>query len=329
MPHHDSPCGMPDPLVEAGLLPLGDTPYDEQLRIREDRVRQALRRGGLTVEVAPIVPSPRQEGYRARVRLHGEAGGRLAFHKEGTHDRVMGDLGRLARPELMAAASALEAAGGVRGAVELRTDGERVVTVLEAPASPAPRLPGNVAVGNRRLYGDVRLRVGGLRVSPGSFFQVNLELNARIRADLAERVAALAPARLLDLYGGVGNLSATPAARGTPVTLIESTLAAVEDARVNLVGAEVKKGDAGRFRAGDTFFDVVVLDPPRAGAPGVLAELQITRPRAIYYLSCEPVTLARDLATLAGRGYRLTSVQPYDLFPGTLHVETLAVLTRA
>lgn len=316
---------MSDPLIDAGLLPLGDLPYAEQLPRREERVRVALGRAGLDLAPAPMVPSPRMDGYRARVRLHGGPDGRLGFHREGTHEVVTGDLARVARPELVAAARDIQAAGGMRGAVELRTDGERVVAVLEQPRP----LPGNVAVGNRRLRGEVRLFVDGLRVSPASFFQVNLEVNARIRADLAERVAALGPARLLDLYGGVGNLSAIPARAGTPVTLVEAVGAAVEDARVNLPRAEVRKGDAGRFRAGDAFFDVVVLDPPRAGAPGVLAQLAVTRPRAILYLSCDPVTLARDLATVTRRGYRLVEVQPYDVFPGTLHVETLAVLHRA
>ena len=80
---------------------------------------------------------------------------------------------------------------------------------------------------------------------------------------------------------------------------------------------------------GHRFFDVALLDPPRAGAQGLLQKLVVTRPRAIVYLSCDAVTLARDLRTVVGKGYRVERVQPYDMFPGTDHVETLAVLIRA
>lgn len=316
---------MASPLVDAGLLPLGDVPYPEQLRLRHARVVQALGRAGLDTPVAPPVPSPRVTGYRARVGLRADGRGRLGFHRPGSHEPVFVPLDALAREEVVAAARTVEAAGTARGAVEIRSDGERVVVVLERPAE----LPGTLVVGTRRVRGDPNLRIEGLRVGPRSFYQVNLEVNRALRLAVAERVAAFAPARLLDLYAGVGNLSALPVGAGTPVTLIESDPDAVADARHNLPAATVVKADAGRFRAGDHFFDVAVLDPPRAGAPGVLAQLAVTRPRAVIYVSCEPTTLARDLATVAGRGYRLTEVLPFDIFPGTEHVETLAVLERA
>ena len=92
--------------------------------------------------------------------------------------------------------------------------------------------------------------------------------------------------------------------------------------------AEVLVQDAGRWSPGHRFFDVAVLDPPRAGAPGLLPKLLVTRPRALLYLSCDPTTLARDLRPALASGYVLDRVQPYDMFPGTEHVETLALLVR-
>jgi tRNA/tmRNA/rRNA uracil-C5-methylase (TrmA/RlmC/RlmD family) len=73
----------------------------------------------------------------------------------------------------------------------------------------------------------------------------------------------------------------------------------------------------------------VVLDPPRAGAKGALPGIATLRPRAIAYVSCDPVTLARDLKELVLAGYRLESVRCFDMFPHTHHVETLAWLDRA
>lgn len=334
------------------LLPLAHLPYAEQLARREERVRHALDRAGLRAPIAPIVPSPRRTGARARVSLRVGPGGALGFHLPGSHTFVRLDLAPLARPELVEAAARIEAtlteaaASGagipLRGGLELRTDGTRTVLVLDEPPRGPRRSGGSapgdtslpeglgdhVTVGPRRLRGDVRLHVLGLRVSPTAFYQVHLEMNERVVADVDAWLTDLAPARLLDLYAGIGNLSARAVRRGVAATLIESDPVSAADARHNLPDAEVRTADAGRYEAGSTFFDVAVLDPPRAGAPGLLPRLALTRPRAILYLSCEPTTLARDVATLLPLGYALALVQPYDMFPGTDHVETLVVLTR-
>ncbi len=315
---------MPHPLADAGILPLADLPYAEQLARREESVREALRRGRVDAEVLPIVPSPRVEGSRARVKLKVGPGGALGFNRPGTHAFVEVPLDALARPEVVAAAETVRGRLRPGEEVELRSDGQKVVVVLDAPAD----IPGNVWAKGRTLRGDPLLHVAGLRVSPRSFYQVNLEVNERIVTDVDAVLQDLAPARLLDLYAGIGNLSARAVRRGVPATLVEQDKSASADAAYNLPAAEVLTQDAGRWVAGHRFFDVALLDPPRAGAPGLLPKLVVTRPRAIVYLSCDPATLARDLRTVLAAGYRITRVQPYDMFPGSDHVETLAVLVR-
>lgn len=300
---------MASPLAESGLFPLADLPYPEQLERRRALVVEAFRKGRVAATVADIVPSPRSEGYRARIKLHGD-GSRLGFRREGSHALVELPLERIALPPLVAAAAEL---GGFRGEIELRSDGSAVRA-------------------DRRFRGleTGPLRIDGLRVSVRSFFQVNLEVNRLVVAAVDALLVRLAPVALLDLFGGVGNLSVAAARRGTPVVLVEREGNAASDARHNLAGSEARvvAGDALRLRAGEHFFDVALLDPPRAGAPGLLPTLAVTRPRAVIYLSCDPATLARDVATLLPLGYRLTELRPFDMFPGTLHVETLALLER-
>ena len=317
---------MPNPLAEAGILPLADLPYDVQLARRGAIVEDTLRRGRIDATVRPIVPSPLTEGARARVKLRVGPGGALGFNLPGSHTFVQVPLGPLARPEVVATAAALEGALRPGSEVEIRSDGQSVVTVLDTPAS----VPGNVWAKGRTLSGNTALRVLDLRVSPRSFYQVNLEVNARIVADVDALLQELAPARLLDLYAGIGNLSARAVRRGVPATLVEQDRSGAGDASFNLPAAEVLTSDAGNWVAGHRFFDVALLDPPRAGALGLLQKLALTRPRAILYLSCDPVTLARDLRSIVPKGgYRVDYVQPYDMFPGSDHVETLAVLVRA
>lgn len=314
---------MSSALADAGLLPLADRPYAATLESKRQFVETALRRRGLAGEVRPTVPSPREWGARARVKVRADAEGRLGFFRPGTHDFVEVPLEGLVRPEVAAEAERLRALGTARGEFELRSDGERVVVVADAPVMGAR----DIAIKGRAAKGNPTLTVDGLRVSPGSFYQVNLELN-RLLVDRVDAILQeLAPVGLLDLYGGIGNFSVRAARRGTPVVLVESSPDAVADAKVNLgPGATAVKGNADRVRAGEHLADVVILDPPRAGAGAVLAELALTRPRAIVYVSCDPVSLARDLASVPG--YAIDLVEPYDMFPYADHVETLVVLTR-
>ncbi len=320
---------MSSPLVDVGILPLADLPYEEQLARREAIVRDALRRGHVQAEVSPIVPSPRRVGSRARVKLRVGPQGALGFSLPGTHTFVEVPLDELARPEVVAAAASLRGRL-TTGEVEVRSDGEKVAIVLDTavPQKGAP-IEGNVFARGKVVSGYPRLRVMGLSVSPESFYQVNLEVNELVVAEVDRILQELAPARLLDLYAGVGNLSAGAVRRGVPATLVEYDRSSAGDATFNLPEAEVLVQDAGKWVPGHRFFDVALLDPPRAGAQGLLQKLVVTRPRAILYLSCDPVTLARDLRGVATSGYRVASVQPYDMFPGTDHVETLVVLVRS
>jgi 23S rRNA (uracil1939-C5)-methyltransferase len=177
------------------------------------------------------------------------------------------------------------------------------------------------------------------RVSPASFFQVNGEMVAAIFRTL-EPLLAHTP-RIADLYCGAGTFAIYFASRGADVVGIEENPAAVAEARGNarLNGVE----DRVRFvrgrvegaladadgRAALARSDAVFLDPPRKGSDeATLAALADAAVPALWYLSCNPATLARDLRYLAGRGYAVGLVQPFDMFPQTGHVETLVTLSR-
>lgn len=317
------------PWKAAGVLPWIDRPYEEELAFKQQTLSNALR-----LPTPPTLhPSPRREGCRARIKLHGE-GGKLGFRQEKSHRLVEGDLSVMARPEIVTAAEALRGVGGFVGEVELRSDGEKVVQAFARPVPGRYLALAPSAVANTHSKHpsgqDAFLHVEGLRVSPQSFYQVNLEVNQQILADVDGWLQELAPSRLLDLYAGVGNLSARAIRRGVPTTMIEREGAATADARHNFRGhsVEILTQDAGKLQAGSVFFDVALLDPPRAGAPGLVQKLLLTRPRALIYLSCEPTNLGRDIAPALQAGYRLASVAGYDMFPGTDHLEALVVLVR-
>lgn len=177
------------------------------------------------------------------------------------------------------------------------------------------------------------------RVSPGSFFQVNVEIVGRIFEFM--RPGLDVPRKIVDLYCGAGTFSLYFAKLGGEVTGVEENPQAIAEARENAALNELEgsvKFVSGRVedavRRGEVHdklreAQIVFLDPPRKGSDevtlGAVAETGVPN---IWYLSCDPATLARDLKFLAAKGYRLGVVQPFDMFPQTGHIETLVTLYR-
>ncbi len=183
-----------------------------------------------------------------------------------------------------------------------------------------------------------RIEVDGralrLRLSPGAFFQANRAVAALAYAAIARGLDVRPADRIVDAYSGVGGIALALAPSAAEVIGIESHQGAVSDATASAVlngisNARFVAGDAAALLTGIDHADVIVLNPPRKGcAPSVLAQVVRLAPRVIAYLSCDPDTLARDLALLAARGYRCDTVTPFDMLPHTPHVEALAIVER-
>ncbi|HEY5258754.1 MAG TPA: 23S rRNA (uracil(1939)-C(5))-methyltransferase RlmD [Candidatus Baltobacteraceae bacterium] len=228
--------------------------------------------------------------------------------------------------------------------------------VERAATAIAAQLPGTVGIVNsfdlnsanaimgrtqRVVWGeqDIEEFLGGVRfrVSPGSFFQVNVEIVDRIFAFLQPGLRE--PRRIVDLYCGAGTFSLFFANAGSTVTGVEENPQAVIEARANaeLNGLESRVAfHAGRveelartptLHAALGKAEIVFLDPPRKGSEeAALRAVAASAVPNVWYLSCDPATLARDLKVLVANGYRLGVVQPFDMFPQTGHVETLVTL---
>jgi len=175
-----------------------------------------------------------------------------------------------------------------------------------------------------------------LRVSPGSFYQVN-----RVQAEALYTIAsdyASTCAHAVDLYCGAGAIALTLAARAGRVTGIEVSRNAADDARENarrngIANAEFLTADAGGAEdiliRSETAPDVIVVDPPRKGlAPRLIEGMARLSPERIVYVSCDPGTLARDAALLRERGYAPARLSIVDMFPRTTHVECVMLFAK-
>ena len=203
----------------------------------------------------------------------------------------------------------------------------------------------NVILGQKeqRLYGPGFIidTLCGLsfRISSQSFYQVNSTQTAVLYEKAMQLARLDGTQRALDAYCGTGTIGLVASQRGAlHVSGVDTVESAIRDARENarhngIENATFVAGDAGQFmdeaaQAGEQF-DVVFMDPPRAGSDERFLEaLAALSPKRVVYISCKPTTQVRDLEYLIKRGYSLETVQPVDMFPHTDHVETIAVMSR-
>jgi len=169
-----------------------------------------------------------------------------------------------------------------------------------------------------------------------SFFQVNPEQAKNIYEYAAGKAKEYGAQSILELYAGIGTLSCFLAENARSVTAVESWKAAskyiLKNARRNnLDNIKVYEDTAEKVATelSNERFDTIVLDPPRTGCDKTVIEaISKISPQTVIYVSCNPATLARDAKLLAENGYTLISAQPFDMFPQTGHVETVAVIEK-
>jgi 23S rRNA (uracil1939-C5)-methyltransferase len=357
----------PCPYVhDCGGCPWQQVQYAAQLKAKEQSVTDTLRRIGKLAdfELRPIIASSHEYHYRRRIRLQCDKAKRIGFFRAFSHDLVEIDrcliadngLNKVLHPlrswmseldttveyvEIVSGdlVSEIVAVGKAAGEFILKDD-----SACEHLLNEASGINGLILHGDnwRREWGRTAVSIRGddeigLKVDGDLFIQVNAEGNRKLLRELLAAGGFDKSDQLLELYAGTGNFTLSLARRAQNIVAVEGYRQSVDSgkrsAQLNSIAnirwicapvpAAVERLAKQRQR-----FSKIVLDPPRAGAKGIDRDLASFGAQRILYVSCNPATLARDLAALAGHGYKLTFVQPIDLFPHTFHVETLAVMIR-
>jgi 23S rRNA (uracil1939-C5)-methyltransferase len=349
-----SPC-----CADCGGCPLSSLTLDEQHRGKRARLEQALLEQGLEPRVVPIdwVRSPRTLGYRNRVRLRVDADDGLGFFNPKKSRRcpvldprlfpLMDELTEFVarHPPVRSAIAHLEvrapdADGSPAVYLTPRNGWRSFDAALKAPLEElSPEflvaVEGHGSPSERPCQ---RFRLPGatLWVPLGSFLQVNEGTNRLLVERVVEGASERGLSSFADLYAGSGNFALPLLAAGLAGIAVERDEAAVTATRRSLAAA----GLGGRAVVADAvawadalaeperMFDLLVLDPPRAGVGPRLEPMSLLAQRAIAMSSCNPHTLARDLARLVSVGFTLCSLSLLDMFPHTEHVEILAWLAR-
>ncbi|PLW66277.1 RNA methyltransferase, partial [Streptomyces sp. DJ] len=307
------------------------------------------------VEPAPGDKVPRGEvpAWRTRVQYAVDAQGRAGLRRHRSHDVEPVDHCLIAAPGVSelgiekrtwpqtAAVEAIAASGSSdRQVIITPAPGGRLPLVeLDRPVSLA-RVDDNGGIHRVHGRGFVRERAAGRtwRVGAGGFWQVHPKAADLLVDAVLDGLDPREGETALDLYCGVGLFAGALAERvgeRGAVLGIESGKRAAEDARHNLADLERVRIEHGKVeavlpRTGITEADLVVLDPPRAGAGRqTVQRLTALGARRIAYVACDPAALARDLKYFGESGYRPVSLRAFDLFPMTHHMECVAVLEPA
>ncbi len=287
--------------------------YEHQLEVKRKQVRDLFERLGGFVDppVEPVVPSPKQYGYRNRIMIRSQWDGsarRLRIGYVRADSRLVVDIEEcaIAEPELNA-------------------------RIREAREHPPPR-------GGLKM--NLRIPPPDWEVPAHSFFQTNFHLLPRLVETVRHLLRAAGTRHLVDAYCGVGFFGIECADLVESFVGIELDRRAVESARINAARRGISTGEffVSRTEAVLPLFlekfppaeTTLLFDPPRTGCPpDMLDLLRRERPMQILYVSCHPATLARDAKRLCEDGiYALRRIIPLDMFPQTQHVECVADLRR-
>ena len=361
--------------------------YEEETRLKADRVKQCLNRiGGENLTEMPILSAPSCYGYRNKAQYPvASQKGRVyaGFFRAGTHQVVENERCRILPDETeqvrkividyvnyfrIAAYDETTRKGLLRhiyvrrGAVSrqvlvcLAINGRKIphaedlIQRLQAVAGFTTLVLSvntkdtNAVLGDEEiiLYGPgyIEDTLCGLtfRLSARSFYQINHHQAQRLYEAAIQQAEITEKDLVLDLYCGVGTITLCMAKAAGKVIGVEVVEQAVADAKENakrngIKNAEFFCGDAGKaalkMEQEGIKPDVIVVDPPRKGLHADTIEaLSRMSPRRIVYVSCDPATLARDVALLKERGYQLKNAQAADLFPRCSHVESIVTMIQ-
>jgi 23S rRNA (uracil1939-C5)-methyltransferase len=322
--------------------------YANQLAAKTAILRDQLRRiGGLeNIPLQTPVTSPQEWHYRNTVQFHLAADGKLGFHRAASEEvfpirecflpeTTLLDIWERLTFEPIVDLKRIHVRAGANEDMMLVLESDDIqapeMTVEELPISVVHLSPAGVLVMAGSDHMMMEIGEKRFQVSAGSFFQVNAGV-ARLMVDhILNNLSLSGDETLLDIYCGVGLFSAFLAPHVTRLIGVESSPYACDDFVINLNdydNVELYQDVAENVLPQlEIHPEIALVDPPRAGmTKGALQGLLQLTPKTLVYVSCDPSTLARDMRVLVNSGYRLESITPFDMFPQTCHIESVAIM---
>lgn len=339
---------------ECGGCNLLHMSYEEQIKYKQSKIVDIMKKyADINSEVIKqIVPCDRQFHYRNKITLKVEE--KLGYFKEKTYELIPIEKCLLVNDKINEIIKILNGYTDLSNIKEVIirsfTDKETMLIIYlqedEINANLLNYLSNhvdNIIVydSNKKMIKRIgksniiaRLKKKQFKIGANSFFQVNMDQTLKIYDKIAEYLSKSEDSTVLDLYCGVGSIGLYSVSNYAKLIGVEIVPEAIENAKTN---AELNSMGNTKFLVGDTKTilmhsnykaDTIIVDPPRAGLDkSVIEDIKKINPNMLIYLSCDPITLARDLKLLSDL-YDVDELIPYDMFPNTYHVETLVKLIK-
>lgn len=314
---------------------------DHQEAFKLNKVKNILKKyAGISTNIK-LVKNDKQILYRNKISMK-ICNGNWGYYSSKSHNDVVIDNCLLVSKEINAIIGNHEFLNVNNGEIVIRSNYQNEILIaITSPENVSiidSKIPSNVkgiVVNDKTIYKDNYFydEIGGLifKVSYNSFFQVNNYMAGKIFEILVNNLSG---ENLLDLYCGVGTLGLAVAKQFKNIYGIEKIKNAIEDAKENaiknnVINAHYYAGDTATIlNTLNTHFDTIIVDPPRSGLnEETIKQILELKPMNIAYVSCDPMTLARDLKILAEQ-YKIIKINALDMFPNTYHVETICILER-
>ena len=325
--------------------------YNYQLHWKQEILNESLERiGDLTnITTNKIIPSPKKFGYRIRTIMQLDGKNKFPGYFMRNSHKVIPVKSCILLEEPINAAihdltntiNKITASQKIKDVEFLYLKKEQKVIISFNSISYKKRVKPLIYDCNKKKISnkvDLVEEINGLNFirSQRRFYQINYQQNINMIKFIIQSFAELNNPDILDLYCGSGNFSLFLAENGAKISGIDFDSKIIQEAVQNIKANNI---DNCSFKAYDlskqnaniykSRHNGVLLNPPRTGATkNVLEHILSINPEVIVYVSCNPATLARDLKILLDKNYRISEIQPFDMFPQTYHIETIVKLTK-
>jgi len=311
-------------------------PYEGQLLFKENKIKNIIKRyTNLEDKVKNIIPSIDIFNYRNKVTL--KVNGKLAYSENSSHNLICINRCELLDEKinnLIKKINELDLSEVTE--VMIRCFDELMVCFKgNVNYEPLKKYVDSIYVNEKLVYGKEKIiaKLGDFNflVSNEAFFQVNTKMAYKLYSEIERIITKDKNKTLLDLYCGTGTIGIFLSKHFKKVIGFEINKKAVLDAKENVKINNIENAsfEVGNLDKGvNVLADIIVVDPPRAGlGEKTIKDILKINPEEIIYVSCDPMTLARDINLLKDN-YEVEEIIPLDLFPHTYHVESVTKLTR-
>ena len=310
--------------------------YEKQILYKEEKVKEIINKfTNVNVKINPIIKSEHIEFYRNKITL--KTNKKVGYYENQTHDIIEIDACPLATTKINKIIKLLnkQDLSNVKELIIKDFDDTMLIIKGNLDIEPLKKIVDIIYIDDKLVYGNhyTKTKIGDFyfKVSKDSFFQINKYQTEKLYNKALSYVEGDKEKTALDLYCGTGTLALFLSNNFKKVIGIdinkEAIQCALENKKINRIkNVEFINGDVSNT-IDKLEADIIFVDPPRSGlTPKVINDIIRINPEKIIYISCDPVTLARDLKILNNK-YDIQEITPVDMFPNTYHVECVCILS--